>query len=153
MSTQGLILSFITIVAWGIGSVLDKYAIGAFPSALSLVSLRAVIIGGIFLVYGLLSGRVAEVAATPGWAVLVAVVAALIGPIIGQVTYYMALRVDEVSRVVPVTSSYPLVLALLSVVILGEKLTWAKGLGIVLVVAGVLLISGVLTSAGGGVDS
>ncbi len=153
MSTQGIMLSLVTILVWGIGSTLDKYVIGAFPSPLSLVSLRAVVIGGVFIAYGLLTGRFSEVAATPVWAVTLAILAAVIGPILGQVAYYLALAVDEASRVVPVTSAYPIVLAILSFAFLGEKLTWTKGTGIVLVVVGILLLSGMFNGPGASADA
>lgn len=59
---------------------------------------------------------------------------------IGHWTYFRALKYGEVSRVVPIVGSYPLFAFLLSLLLLGEKLTLGKGLGVVLIVLGIFLL-------------
>jgi len=54
----------------------------------------------------------------------------------------------EVSRVIPVTSSYPIFVALLSMPLLGEMLNFGEWLAVILTVAGAVLISLNLDSGG-----
>ncbi|MFH0838661.1 MAG: EamA family transporter [Candidatus Omnitrophota bacterium] len=56
---------------------------------------------------------------------------------IGQIGFYNSLKLGEVSRVVPISGSYPLFTFLLGVLIFGESITWVKSFGIVLIVLGI----------------
>jgi transporter family protein len=55
--------------------------------------------------------------------------------------FFLAITNAEVSRVVPITSAYPLVTVLLALLFLNEAFTVPRGLGILLVVCGVALLS------------
>lgn len=60
--------------------------------------------------------------------------------ILGQICFYRALQTGEVSRVVPLGASYPVLACLLGLVLLKEPITFSKACGIVLVVAGTYLL-------------
>lgn len=60
---------------------------------------------------------------------------------VALVLFYVALRRGEVTRVVPITSSYPIVTAALGVGFLAERLTVARAIGTILVVVGVVTIT------------
>ncbi len=64
----------------------------------------------------------------------------LIAGFLGQLTLYNALKAGEASIVVPISATYPLVTLIIAVLILGESVTLAKVLGIVLVICGVALL-------------
>jgi transporter family protein len=55
--------------------------------------------------------------------------------------YFRALQLGEASKVAPIDKLSVALVIILSVVILGEKLTWHKGLGGVLIVAGAVVIA------------
>ena len=61
---------------------------------------------------------------------------------------FWVLSKEEVSRVIPVTHTYPVFVGIAAVLLLGESLTWLNWLAITLVVAGAVLVS-VDTSAVG----
>ena len=67
---------------------------------------------------------------------------ALLGSFIGQVAYYSAMRHADASLVVPMTATYPLVGAMLAIVLLREPLTAHKVAGALLVVAGIIFLKG-----------
>ena len=71
------------------------------------------------------------------------VAGARVGPIIGQLTYFRALKIAEASQVIPVCATYPLVALALAILLLREPLTVSKGAGAICIVAGIILISGV----------
>ena len=58
-----------------------------------------------------------------------------------SMTFYYALESGKASIVVPLTAMYPLVVVILATVILGEKLSPAQGIGVVLAIVAVVLIS------------
>lgn len=65
------------------------------------------------------------------------------GLALGLLFYYLALEKGQVSVVVPLTATYPLVSVLLGYVVLGERPSAAQLVGAALVVVGmVLLLSG-----------
>jgi drug/metabolite transporter (DMT)-like permease len=75
-----------------------------------------------------------------GIPVLVAIGSGLLNGIAG-VLMLSTMRQGEVSRIVPVVSSSPIFVALLAVPLLGETVGYRDWLGILLVVAGAILIS------------
>ena len=54
--------------------------------------------------------------------------------------YYLALRDQSLSVVVPLTAAYPVVAVLLAMLVLGERPTAAQWAGIALTVGGVMLL-------------
>lgn len=79
------------------------------------------------------------------WLIVVAAVgSAVLAGLIGQIAYYQALGHADTSLVVPITSAYPLIAAMASIAIFREPVTWPKLLGAALIVAGVVLVSGVV---------
>lgn len=76
-----------------------------------------------------------------GRAVAIALVTGMVS-VGASLCYYMAISDDKatVSRIVVVTSVYPVVTCLLSAALLGERLGWSEVLGIVLCLSGVLLL-------------
>ncbi len=74
------------------------------------------------------------------WQLMVVVASGLLRAISVIILLY-SLRREEVSRVVPVVSIYPVFVAIMAVPILGETLNYLQGLAIAIVVAGVIIIS------------
>jgi transporter family protein len=70
------------------------------------------------------------------WAVVSAVLASS-----ALIMFYVALGRGEASRVVPLTSAYPLVTVVLSMIVLSEEVTVVRGLAALVVIAGVVLLT------------
>ena len=58
-----------------------------------------------------------------------------------SLTFYYALEQGKVSIVVPLTAMYPIVTVILAMVVLREKLSPVQGVGVILAIVAVLLIS------------
>ena len=71
-----------------------------------------------------------------GWGVVSGALA-----VCGLVMLFLALGPGEVSQVVPVTASYPVVTMVFAAVILGERITGRRLVATVLVVGGVIMLS------------
>lgn len=66
-------------------------------------------------------------------------VASLIPPLT-IVLFYVAVSRGPVTKIVPITSVYPLVTVAVGALVLSERVTWQTGVGVLLVVAGVVLL-------------
>ena len=55
--------------------------------------------------------------------------------------YFHALQVGEASRVAPIDKLSVVFVILLATLFLGEKLTWGKGIGVLLIAAGAIAIA------------
>ena len=64
----------------------------------------------------------------------------LMGYIVGDVLYFIAIREIGISLAVPVSNSYPMLVVLTSWLFLGEKITLQIVFGVVVVIAGLLLL-------------
>ena len=69
-----------------------------------------------------------------------AVMTALVG-IAAVLCFYLALRMGEASKTVVITSLYPIITVVLAAIFLGERFTSTKAVGIVLAMAGIILLS------------
>lgn len=143
--------ALIAVLAWGISPLFDKLlARELSPWTIVLIRTFAAMI--IITVYAVASGSIAELRALPEkqispWLLIGAAVAsALLGGLIGQLANYQALAMADASRVVPMTSTYPLIAALAAIAVYREPVTPHKLIGALLIVAGVILVSGVLNS-------
>ena len=126
---------------WGLAPLLEKAglrgttdpAIGVFVRSIG-VSLGALC----FLpILWRVPGRFSEVPPR-SWVFLG--LGGVLASIVGQLCFYRALKIGDVSRVVPVGASYPVTACLLGVLLLHEPLTLSKGVGILLVVGGTFLL-------------
>ena len=138
---RSLLFIFITILMWGVWGFFGKLALEKRMAPanvfLAEVITSAVLAVPLFVfafyrrsgppltsanIYGFLSGAALAV---------------------GLFFYYLALENTQASVVVPLTASYPVVAALLSFALLGERPSIAQWAGIVLIVlGGGLLLSG-----------
>ncbi len=141
MNTRGLFSTLVTVVGWGSGTICDKLAVRDL-SAQGVLLLRSLIAATTMSLWGVAGGMFREIG-TAGWVPVVWVVAgSLSSQVFGQFIYYRALKVAPVSHVVPITATYPLVTVALAMMFLGEKMTGPKLLGVVFIVLGVILVSG-----------
>ncbi|GAG05750.1 unnamed protein product, partial [marine sediment metagenome] len=66
----------------------------------------------------------------------------LLAGLLGMVTYFYALKKGATSQIVPIAAAYPLVSAVLSVIILKESVTPLRILGTILIVTGIWFVRG-----------
>ena len=126
---------------WGFAPLLEKVGLRGNTDPVIGVLVRSigVILGTLcFLpILPKLSGRFSDL--TPrNWIFLC--LGGLVASVLGQLCFYRALKTGDVSRVVPIGASYPVLAFLLGTVFLGESFTVAKAGGIILVMAGVYLL-------------
>ena len=127
---------------------LTTVALFALWSFLGKIALRTAAPVQTTLLYGIAGAAVALVAIAAGqrtaaWTagtLWVGVLSAACGGI-GLLTFYLALDRGQASLAIPVIGLYPVVVAILSVGFLGEHLSGLQIAGVILAVAGVVMLS------------
>lgn len=123
---------------WGISPALEKLGVSKL-SPLTAVSIRSFFVAIILAVFFFSSGGYQEAAKYPrsiGFILL----GGLFAGLLGQLTYFTALKYGEASRVVPIVASYPVLTFIIGISLLGESLTPSKVAGVLLVSAGIFLL-------------
>lgn len=129
-----------TAIIWGIVPILEKIGLSRLsPQAGIFVRCLSVAAGAVVLL-SFKPAILAELRGTPLPFILLIIVGGFSANFLGQLLFYFALKGGDVSRVVPVAGAYPLVSFLMGILILGEKITLAKSMGIGFVVVGIFLL-------------
>jgi len=109
------------------------FALTTVAYALVLALFLAVYLGARF------PFRVAGAKGNPALDWPMVALASLIPPLT-IVLFFLAVSRGPVTRIVPITSVYPLVTVAIGALVLSEKVTWQTGAGVLLVVGGVVLL-------------
>jgi transporter family protein len=138
MRTDVVGLATATIVAWGTWGVFSKLAIERIDQQVMLWG-SLIVVPAIILIYLGASGQLVPLemhAPGIGYAALGGVGAAL-----GTVCFYLLLARERASLAVPMTSLYPALTVILSVLFLKEHLNGMHILGILFALVAVALLS------------
>lgn len=136
MSWIGIALGSSAILA--IVNIIDSHILSR---RLGRLGMYLMVLTPIYLVLGAILYILFPLPANVTVGLLLGVVGSSIirGAAVGIMLY--SLRTQEVSRVVPVVYAYPVLVAIMAMPVLGERLSWLSWLAIVIVIAGVLLVS------------
>lgn len=132
--------ALLTSILWGCIPVLEKTGIQAMDNLFAAALLRAsgAIMGAVLIPIFSPSAFNAMVSAPPK-AYICLMAAGFLGSFVGQLTNLNALKLGEVTKVVPVTASWPLLAMIAAFILLGEPVTAKKVCAVFLVVSGVVL--------------
>jgi len=134
-------LALLAAVFWGTSPILEKRALGTV-SPVAAVLLRSVTVAVVAMLYLIWEHGSRPMRSFGRWQdALLVMLAGFISAGVGQVLYFAALRGGKTSVVVPLAACYPLVTVVLSVLLLGERVRWWHVAGVVLILAGIMLIS------------
>ena len=124
-------------LCWALANVTDKFVLSHWVKR-PVVSLLAM--GAVGLLAALAVFLTQKIGALPPFPLLIAVVAGT-AYITSSLFYFEAVKREEISRVVPLIYLYPLFVAGLAAVFLGEVFTPPKYVGVFLLVLGAILVS------------
>lgn len=132
--------AILAAVVWGIAPILEKTGLKNIePLSGVIVRSFGVIVGAIVLSIFNSSMFKTALKAEPK-TIIFLFLGGILASILGQIFFYNALKHGEVSKMVPIAATYPLVSFLLGLLFFGECLTIVKGLGIGFVILGVFLL-------------
>lgn len=135
------VFALLTAICWGVGGYFEKKGLqlgNLSPTmGITLRTLTAVIILGI--------------ASFPQWknlpqagpkALLYMIIGGgVVAGAAGMLCFYTALKGAPLNRVMPIAFTSPLFGAIMGILLAGEPLTWRTGLGILLTIGGIVLLT------------
>ena len=140
MNNKAFFLAVLSALIWGMAPIFEKIGLNSRIDPYLGVVVRTLPIALIGLTGLILMGRIDSLFQVDMKSAAFVAIGGLIAGFIGQVVFYSALKTGEVSVVVPVAATYPLVAFAISTLFLGEPITWQKVTGIGLVVSGIVML-------------
>ncbi len=140
MKNNAFFLAVLSALIWGMAPVFEKVGLNSKIDPYLGVVVRTLPIAFIGLTGLIFMGRIDSLFQVDMKSAAFVIIGGLIAGFIGQIVFYTALKSGEASVVVPVAATYPLVALVISILFLGEAVTWQKVTGIGLVVAGVVML-------------
>lgn len=135
----GEALALFTAILWALTPVFVKKALE--KSSMIALNLVRSIFGSVALWLILLLAKGWRLVEVDPYNLMILTMAAVIGMGLGDLVFFKSMSLIGVSRSTAISSTYPLFTSLMSILLLGERLTVLNILGIILVVLGVSLIS------------
>ncbi|MCX7905660.1 MAG: EamA family transporter [Elusimicrobiales bacterium] len=138
---ETIIYLIIAIISWGVGAIFDKLVLRYVNSthAFYLRLITMIITFSIIIFFKI--GSVSEYIKKTTYQAYLYTFLGISMAMIGVFAYLKAMSTSEASKIVPISSTYPLLTLILAVLFLGESFTLSKLIGTVLIVFGVYLIS------------
>ena len=134
-----IILLIVTTLLWGTTPILEKIGLAKVDPLIGVTLRSAIVTVGLFMLTFLM-GNGRALIEVDGKSVLLFGASGLMAGLLGMWTYYMALKMEATSKIVPIAACYPLVTALLSVLALKEGVTLYRVIGTALIVSGIWLV-------------
>ena len=133
------VLLVITAILWGATPILEKIGLAKVDPLIG-VTIRSTVVTVGLLIITFVMGKGKALMEVDGKGFLLFGASGVMAGLLAMWTYYTALKVGATSKIVPIAACYPLVTALLSVLILREGVTLPRVMGTALIVSGIWLV-------------
>lgn len=134
-----IFLLIVTTLLWGATPIIEKIGLAKVDPLVG-VTIRSSIVTVGLLILTFLLGKDKALFSLSGKSILIFGASGVMAGLLGMWTYYAALKMEATSKIVPIAACYPLVTAILSILILKEDLTCSRVLGTALIVSGIWLV-------------
>ncbi len=139
-----VVLLGITMVLWGSTPVIEKIGLRDVEPLTGLF-IRSLVVTAILFVVFICTGRIHDLARVSMGDFSLFAASGLMSGLLGTWAYYYVLRTGMASKIVPIAASYPLITALLGMLILREGITLQRVAGIIFTVAGIIFtVAGII---------
>lgn len=129
----------IAMLLWGIAPIFGKLGL-LTTQPLAALTIRSLVVSVILLIAVTASGQWGNITGINAKSAIFLALEGICAALLGQLSYYYALKYGEVGRISAVVAAFPLVALLLGILLLGEKLTFTKIIATLLVVSGIVLL-------------
>lgn len=136
---EGFLFALIAALLWGLAPIVEKIGLAKL-SPLAGLTLRSLGITVALLIFSLFKPTWKEIGQADLRSVVFILIGGLIAGLVAQWLYYGALKHMPASTVAPIVGSYPFFAFVLGVLLLGETISWTKGLGALLILGGLILM-------------
>lgn len=139
MQTNIILLLIFTAVLWGITPIMEKKGLQNTSPLVGLV-FRNFTVSFILIMAILFMNKTKEVFATSLRDIVLFGLSGVIAGLLAMLTYFSALKLGATSQIVPIAATYPLITAIISILVLGEQLTLIRILGTIFIIIGIWLV-------------
>lgn len=136
---QAFTFALLTMIFWGLAPVFAKIGLIRTDPFTGL-ALRTFVVSGIILLYGILTGKLGGLAQLDFRSAVFLAGEGIFASLLGHYAYYYALKLGEVSRITPIVSAFPLVAVAAGLLFFGERISWQKITGALLILGGIMLL-------------
>ena len=136
---NGYTIGLLTMVLWGIAPVFGKIGLNQLEP-LPALFIRSAMVTTILAAFIIIKGRWPEIANASGYDVMFIMLEGLCAALFGQLAYYYAIKIGDISRVSLIDAGAPLITLLLAVIVLSEKITFYKLAGAAAILFGIVLL-------------
>src|SRR5512145_281268 len=133
----GLLL--VTMILWGTTPLLEKIGLKEVEPLTGVLIRSAVVTIGLLIIY-IFNGRIHELAKVSLKNYFLFAASGIMAGLIAMWTYFYLLKTGMTSKIVPIAAAYPLITAILSIVVLGEQVTLQRIIGIILAIGGGIIL-------------
>jgi uncharacterized membrane protein len=134
-----LVLLLLTAILWGSSPILEKVGLRN-TSPLIALTIRSLGISVVLLMIIIGLGKTKELLSVEGHTVIIFIISGIMAGLLGMWTYFGALQAGATSKIVPIAGCYPLITALLSILILKEDVSLARLIGTLFIIGGIWLV-------------
>ncbi|MGM0441368.1 MAG: EamA family transporter [Elusimicrobiota bacterium] len=140
MKISAFVFALTVAVFWGVAPIFGKMGLVNAQPGVAL-ALRSFVVTVILFIWVGLTGKFSSMfSLTTSRSGLAIAAEGILASLLGHLAYYYALKSGSASKVVPITSAFPLVAMAVGILFLNEKLTFTSGLGGILIISGIILI-------------
>ncbi len=128
--------ALLAAAVWGVAPLIEKAGLRQIAPMTGLFYRSLGVAVGL-LILGCFVVKPQEIRSVDLRSALLVMAGGFLASIVGQTFFYNSLKLGEVSRVVPISGSYPFIAFILGILFFGESLTTMKFIGAALIVLGV----------------
>lgn len=134
-----VLFALLAALMFGLAPIFSKIGLEGVNPGIAL-TIRSSVITVVMLAWVMFSGGLDALSdvGPRGWFFLA--LDGISAALLGQLFYYYALKSGEASIVVPVVAAFPIFTLIVAAFLLGERVTAAKAIGLLMVVGGVVLV-------------
>jgi transporter family protein len=132
-------LAIVGMICWGIAPIFAKLALKNVNSVAGL-TIRTLFAASMVMLWSVASGNFPNIKSISIYGWLFIAIEAVLATLIGDLAYFAAIKRGEVSLVTIIMSSSPLVTLVFAAIFLGEKITFIRVIGAIMVILGIIII-------------
>ena len=136
---SAFIWAILAAFIWGIVPLLEKLGLAKVNPLTGLFYRCFGVLLGLLLL-GLFVLKPQEVKSVDPRSIVLLVMGGFLASFVAQICFYNGLKIGDVSKVVPISGSYPLIAFFLGILFLGESMNLIKTAGALLIVIGIWLL-------------
>lgn len=137
--SSAYLMAVLAMLFWGLAPIFGKLGLSSV-NPLTAITIRSVVISAILLSIAIATGQWKSLLQLSPREVSFLALEGICAALLGQLAYYHALKLGDVSQVTPVVAAFPIIAMLLAFAVLGEQITVTKVIAAVLITTGVVLL-------------